>query len=84
MSFTIEGEWTGYTSSQRRVVHREHTRSQRRVDEIRKLGSILYTDGTSLLLSVRDGKRGTPVNGYRSLIADCIRHGVKAVADLPR
>ena len=82
-SYTIEGEWTGYTSAQRRVVHREHTRSEKRTDDIRKLGSILYTDGTRLLLSVTPGKRGKAIDGYRSLIAKCIHHGVSSVADLP-
>ncbi len=82
-SYTIEGKWTGYTSAQRRVVHREHTRSKKRADQIRELGSIGYTDGTRLLLHVIDGKSGKPINGYSSLINDCLRHGVNSVAALP-
>ena len=83
-SFTIEGEWAGYRSSQRRVVHREHTRSKKRAEEIRGLGRIRYSDNTVLVLRVLDGKQGDPIDGYRSLIADCLLHGVNAVDDLPR
>lgn len=79
---TIEGTWTGYTSSQRRVVHREHTRSESRIEAVRKLGSIAYTDGTRLLLHVSEGKRGKPKDGYGSLIRDCIAQGVNTVAEL--
>ena len=81
-SYTIEGVWTGYTSAQRRVVHREHTRSKERVDAIVALGSIAYTDGTRLLLHASDGKHGQPINGYGSLIRDCLRRGVSSVAEL--
>ena len=81
--YTIEGKWTGYTSNQSRVVHREHTRSAARADEIRSLGSILYTDGTRLLLSVRNGKHGAAIDGYRKLIADCLKYGVSSVSDIP-
>ncbi len=83
-TFTIEGEWTGYTGSQRQVVHREHTRSTQRVADIEKLQAIRYTDGTALVLRVLSGKSGKPIDGYRTLIADCIRHGVRSVAALPK
>jgi hypothetical protein len=83
VSYTIEGVWTGYTSAQRQVAHREHTRSEERIEEIRKLGSILYTDGTKLLLRVLEGKQGEPIDGYSKLIADCLRHGVNSVDALP-
>ena len=81
-SFTIEGTWTGYTGARRRVVHREHTRSVKRAEEIRQLGAILYTDGTQLLLDVREGKSGEAIAAYGSLINDCLRHGVSSVAAL--
>ena len=83
-TYTIEGEWSGYTSAQRHVVHREHTRSKTRVAQIRDLGRILFTDNTTLFLSVRDGKHGAAVNGYGRLIADCLRHGTGIVAQLPK
>ncbi len=81
-SWTIEGIWTGYTSAQRHVVHREHTRSKKRVEAVRKLGAILYTDGTRLLLDIREGKNGAAIAGYTDLINSCISEGVSSVAAL--
>lgn len=81
-SFTIEGEWTGYTMAQRHVVHREHTRSKKRAEDIRALHCIHYTDGTSLILRVLDGKKDRAIDGYSSLINSCLAQGVNSVADL--
>ena len=88
MRFIIEGEWTGYTSAQRRVVHRT-VHDQRREGELwdwarRGLG-IRYTDGTSLDLRVREctpRERVKEVHGYDSLIRDCARFGVYSVHDV--
>jgi len=91
-TYMIEGEWTGPSSpagGYTRHVHREYTKSKRRADDCERLGSILYTDGTRLLLSVEDvtethyTKRRPKINGYSKLIGDCLAHGVSAVADLP-
>jgi len=81
-SFTIEGTWTGYTSAQRRVVHREHTRSKKRAEDIRALNCIRYTDGTALILRVIDGKKDKAIDGYSSLINSCLAQGVNSVAEL--
>lgn len=69
--FVIEGEWSGYRSSQQRIVHREartlNKKQQARWAEIRGLR---YTDGTHLYVSVREAKpreRIEPMLGYRSL-----------------
>lgn len=83
-TFTIEGEWSGYTSAQCHVVHREHTRSKKRADAIRDLGSISYTDGTRLRLRVIEGKSGKPISGYGSLIGQCLAKGVNSVAALQK
>ena len=87
--FIIEGEWSGYQSSQQRVVHRTvHKGSWKKLREwAEKTYAIRYTDGTSLCLTVRDCKpreRVQEIHGYDSLIRDCCYHNVSAVADLPQ
>lgn len=86
--FVIEGEWTGYTSAQRRVVHRTvHAGTEKRLREwVDKTRAIRYSDGTSLVLSVRNcgpRERITEIRGYSTLIANCVRHNVATVDDLP-
>lgn len=86
--YIIEGEWSGYRTGQRRVVHRTvHAAIYKRLREwADKTHAIYYTDGTCLILSVRDCKpreRVHEIRGYVSLIADCARHDVCRVEDLP-
>ncbi len=82
--FIIEGTWTGYTSAQQRVVHRQAfpgSRKKLRAWAAKTYG-ILYTDGTWLLLNVRDcepRERVVEINGYGSLIADCFHYDVASV-----
>ena len=85
--FIIEGEWSGYRSSQQRVVHR--TVHQPGFKKLRawaeQTHAITYTDGTQLYLRVRDCKpreRVVQIHGYDSLIQDCAFHNVSKVADL--
>jgi len=79
----VEGEWSGYTSSQRHVVHRAVI-SKRTALAIRmKLGWITYPDGTTLNLSVRPcqpREKVVQIHGYDSLISDCLALGVSSVA----
>jgi len=86
--YEITGTWSGYTPSQKHVVHREYTINRRFADAVKALGTIAFTDGTQLMLRTRlmeyREKRGKEVNGYRSLIRDCIHYGVASVADLPK
>lgn len=82
--WVIEGTWSGYNSRQSRVVHCEVTHDAKRAEAVRQMGSITYTDGTCLYLSVRElGYRerlsNPKRNSYGSLISDCIRHGVNTV-----
>ena len=83
----LEGEWSGYTSAQRHVVHREVIVGS---PDLRawceKTHAIRYSDGTVLVLSVRDAKlreKITTINAYTSLIRDCFRARVTHVNDLP-
>lgn len=82
----IEGEWSGYVSRQRRVVHREVvTESKAKAAEA--IGFIRYTDGTALVLSVRAAKpreRVEQIRSYSSLIDQCIRAGHGDVARMAR
>lgn len=90
MTWMIEGRWTGPVNpagDYTRDAHREYTYSRKFAEQVRNLGSILFTDGTRLLLSVgqrtQRSKRPPEIPGYGSLIRDCIRLGVKSVAELP-
>jgi hypothetical protein len=85
--FIIEGEWTGYQASQQRVVHRtvHHGRERDLRAWADRTHAITYTDGTRLLLTVRDanpGERVTEIHGYDDLIRDCARENVTSVEAL--
>ncbi len=85
----IEGEWSGPVNPAgdwTRIVHREFTTDQDRADACRALGSILYTDGTRLFLSVTSSdRRALPLlDGYGRLITDCIAQGVSSVDELEK
>lgn len=86
MRYVLEGEWTGYRSSQQRVVHREVI-GPKRAERLRALHKIVYTDGTALLISVREAEpreRVKTFDSYSELIRDAERVGgsVVRVADL--
>lgn len=79
--FILEGTWTGYTSAQSRVCHREVI-SAKRAERLSGLHKIVYTDGTSLLIHVREAEyreKIVPNYSYRKLIADAERHGGSVV-----
>lgn len=86
--FVIEGEWTGYTAGQRRVVHRQVYPARRKHlrEWAERTYGIQYTDGTFLLLRVRDcepRERVEPVDrGYGGLIELCAVYDVATVAEL--
>jgi hypothetical protein len=85
--FVLEGEWTGYRSDQRRVVHREVV-SAKFAEQAKDLRCIVYTDGTSLLVHLREKlprERVVEVDSYSSLIRDAVKHGGSrvSVTDLP-
>lgn len=81
--FVLEGEWTGYTSAQRRVVHREKIpAASYRVPNLRKLRTIVYTDGTCLILHLREAKHREKIheiNGYGKLIREAETVGAARV-----
>jgi len=74
MRYVIEGEWSGYTSSQQRVCHRRVTEKQYVADWIKETPCIRFTDGTSLYLTVRPctfREKVKEIRGYDSLLDDC-------------
>ena len=82
--FIIEGEWSGYRSDPRRIVHRTvHPATSKKLRAwAEKDRSILYTDGTLLYLRVRYCKpreRIEEIHGYDSLIRDCQFYDVDSV-----
>ena len=86
--YVLEGEWSGYTSAQRRVVHREVVTNRKRIDRLRDLHTIQYTDGTTLLLRLREAKPREHVeerDSYGSLIRDAekMTGSFVRVADMP-
>lgn len=77
MRYVLEGTWTGYVSRQSRVVHREVV-TAKRAAVLRKIHKIIYTDGTALLIEVREAEYREQVKevlGYRDLIRDAERAG---------
>lgn len=83
--YEIKGIWDGPTRSV--DVHREITTDEIFAQQVEKLGSIMYTDGTHLYLQVRPlekgERKGEELHGYTRLIRDCVKYGVNRVSDLP-
>lgn len=85
MVWMVEGEWSGYTSNQRRVAHRHYTARRQEAESISDLGFIQFTDGTALFLNVKQlaARRKLPeVKTYKALIEDCLLHKVNSVQAL--
>lgn len=81
--FVIEGEWSGY-SGQRRVVHRQvHSLAFKKLRAwATNVGAIRYTDGSCLVISVRDcnpREKVQEILGYTNLINDCAHYNVSSV-----
>lgn len=78
--YLLEGEWTGYTSAQRRVCHREVI-SDKRASNL-KVKAIVFTDGTSLILYTRPVKPREKVvvnHQYNDLIKEAEATGKSRV-----
>lgn len=69
--FVVEAVWDGYTSAQRRVVHRSvETLFRAGYDNLHWHS---FSDGTGLSISVRDAKpreRVEQIRGYSGLLRD--------------
>lgn len=68
--YVIEGTWSGYRPGQQRVVHREAITDR---DRFCSLSSIIFSDGTTLNITIRECKhreRVKPILAYSTLIRD--------------
>lgn len=73
-----EGKWHGYRREQDRVVYREVLATKAQVDRRSELRTILFTDGTTLEMSMREAlprEKVQPLAGYSSLVHDALNHG---------
>lgn len=85
--YVLEGEWSGYQSSQQRVVHRVVVKGSRRkfLQWVSQTFEIRYTDGTGLRLAVREAEpreKVRVIDRYGELIWDCFFYRVAGVAEL--
>jgi hypothetical protein len=71
-SYLLEGTWSGYVSSQAHVVHREIV-SAERAGRLSRLSQIVYTDGTTLDLSLLELEPGEATEDLIAGYADLIR-----------
>jgi len=77
MRYVVKGTWSGYVARQCRIVHREVV-SAKRADTLRKIHKIIYTDGTSLLITVREAtyrEKVHEMHQYDELIREAERKG---------
>ena len=83
-TFTIEGTWSGYRSEQRRIAHRSLTRDEKFAKAVVDLDYIVYSDGTTLDLAVKNGKvKGARYgDAYGELIRRCVEQGTRYVDKL--
>lgn len=75
--YVLEGEWSGYRSGQRRVVHREVVKTSK-PERYQNLRGITYSDGTTLHITFREcapRERVEQKHGYKSLISQAIMTG---------
>ncbi len=84
--YVIEGTWSGYTSSQIRICHRMvlKLKDTKAYSKLMSEG-IRFTDNTYLYITVRKclpREKIKEINGYGTLIKECLAEGVNAVSDL--
>lgn len=80
--FVIEGEWSGYTRSQQKVAHRQVYEGGRK--KLRawaeQIYSLPFSDGTSLVITVRDclpRERVDEIRGYTKFIEDAFYNSMR-------
>lgn len=79
MRYVIEGVWNGYRSEQAHCCHREVYTTNRKVspflEAIKRIHQLPFSDGTALLLSVREAKPREKViekRGYTEMIREAV------------
>lgn len=80
MRYIIEGTWRGYRSSQDHICHRKVYKSNRKnggpfIEKLREMHSIPFSDGTALIVTVREAKpreKVQEIDGYTRFISDAV------------
>ena len=79
MRYVIEGMWRGYRSLQDHVCHREVYVSRRKqssfIEALKRIYSLPFSDGTALILSVREAKPREKVvekHAYTQMIHEAV------------
>lgn len=87
--FVVECHWNGYRSGHGFDCHRTVETSPVKVDRLRRVHSVLFTDNTTMSVNVRPAKpreRVEEIHGYDQLLDKIVRlglTGVVRIADLP-
>lgn len=71
--YVLEASWSGYTSSQSRVCHRQVI-SAKKAAILQNLDAVRFTDNTYLYIEVREANFRETVKelkGYTELLNDC-------------
>lgn len=86
--FVVECVWSGYQASQSRPCHRMVETQRYRVEALKQISAIQFTDGTTMSIDVRPcypREKVQEINGYRQLLSEIIekkRSGFVTVASL--
>ena len=88
MRWICEGTWSGYSSSQQHVCHRKVITKKWKMEALKSINTVEYTDGTRLYVTVRTclpREKVKEIDGYSSMLQEFINAGMKGyvkVADL--
>ena len=91
MRYILECIWSGYTSSQMRPCHRKIIKEKYKVEKLKKVSSIRFTDGTNMTVHLRPCKfkeKIDEINGYNELFDKIIYsnknyEGSVSINDIP-
>lgn len=87
MQYILEGTWSGYTSDQSHIVHREILTSKSAAKKWEGINQIRFTDGTFLFINVRlvkSREKVVQVPGYSLLMSQVLISGLKGTVDIEK
>ena len=85
MRYILEGAWSGYTSAQTRVVHREVIKTEKGYQRVKDFSGIRYPDGTRFDVFIRPAKpreKVQEIRGYPSFTEWARCYAVKGYHDV--
>lgn len=74
----VECVWSGYRASQSRPCHRMVETSPRKINALKQVSTIRFTDGTTMSVDVREcvpREKVQTINGYSSLLNEIVSKG---------